>query len=369
MENPLSAIIGQKRAGDLLNNINSTQRIPHAFLFKGSEGVGKFFTAIQFLKLINQGNVKETKILSQISELKEPYIKYIMPLPRGRGETNDDGPLTKLAKTEIEAIVEETTKKSHNPYYRINLEKANTIKISSIRDIKKFVAFEYSDIKYRGIIIEDAHLMNDQSQNALLKSLEEPPEGIIFFLITAYPEKLLQTIESRCWSLEFSPLTNDLVQNILMERFDIDEKLALQASYFANGSLVKALNIIENDIESLLENTVSLLRFSMAGKYNMAYNIAAPMIQKSDKEGISILLNLILYWLNDVIKLRNGNSEFYFENYKETIIKYNDRFNSTPIEELFQRIENLKNSISRNISLNVIILNAIFEIGHLGISK
>lgn len=366
MSNFLEPIIGQDSAVSLLNKIYLNKRIPHAFMFNGTEGVGKFFSAIQFIKLINSDSANTTNIEKNISRLKEPYVKFISQLPRGKGEGNDDGPLDKISKSNLENIIEEYNHKADNPYYQLNIQDANTIKISSIREIRKFISLEYSDLKYRAIIIQDAHKMNDQSQNALLKSLEEPPEGIIFFLLTPYPDQLLTTIQSRCWIINFSPLDNQSLKKILMEYFEIDKILAEKVSYFAGGSVTEAIKLIDNDFEFLLEKTISLLRFSLSRKYNQAYKELSSLISKSNKANFEILLGLILQWLSDVNKDRFKNSSFHFNEYADTIIKYNQKYPNSLIEQLYAKIEELKSSISKNISLNLIGLNVIFEIGYLG---
>ncbi len=138
-------IVGQKNTKTILEKICNSRRVPHAFLFNGPEGVGKFFTAIQFSKAINSFTDagKKDSINEKIHSLREPYIKIIMPLPRGRNETGDDNPTEKLTKDTLETINSEISKKVENPYHKINVENANNIKFNSIRDVKKFINLEY----------------------------------------------------------------------------------------------------------------------------------------------------------------------------------------------------------------------------------
>ena len=65
--------------------------------------------------------------------------------------------------------------------------------------------------------------MNEESQNALLKNLEEPPDGVIIILCTSSPEKLRETIRSRCWKVNFRPLPSQIVKEILINKFCISE--------------------------------------------------------------------------------------------------------------------------------------------------
>jgi len=311
MNNFTNSVVGQTKATEFLSSIHDNGRIPHALLFKGLKGCGKFKTVIEFLKLINNAS-SNTHLSKNIESLKEPFIKYIFPLPRGKGEGNDDGPFDKIPKSDIESILEEIEKKSQNPYYSMEISGANTIKISSIRDIRKFISFEYSDVKYRAIIIDNAHLMNEQSQNALLKNLEEPPQGIIFFLLTPYPEKLLTTIESRCWSVEFNPLNDDTIISLLKKYYGIQKTESQNAVKFSEGSLTNAIDLIEYDIELLMSKCISFLRFSLGRRFNMAFNEISGLANKNAQNELRVFISLINYWLIDVSNARHGGDKFYF---------------------------------------------------------
>jgi len=187
MNNRWNGIYGQQSIIEILEKLISSSNIPHALLFTGIEGIGKDLTAIRFTEAVNKINDLDiNRVNKTISSFSEPYIKYIYPLPRGKNETDDSGPFEKLSQDDLENIKEEIQKKTQNPYYRLNINKANIIKKSSIKDIKKFLSLSFSDIRFRTVLISDAHLMNDEAQNALLKSLEEPPQGVIFILITPY---------------------------------------------------------------------------------------------------------------------------------------------------------------------------------------
>ncbi|MDX1700112.1 MAG: hypothetical protein R3250_05805, partial [Melioribacteraceae bacterium] len=227
---------GQKRALNLLSEFHSKNRIPHALLFSGIEGSGKFKTAIQFLKLINEGS---DSVLQKIDNLSEPFVKLIMPLPRGKSETNTDDPTSKLTQDTVDDINQQIKLKSQNPYHKITIKNANNIKINSIREINKLVSINFDEIKFRAIILYDAHKMTVEAQNAFLKNLEEPPEGIIYFLITNNPDSLLSTIRSRCWEIEFSPIFENELSEILIENFNLPKDEAKRVVPFSSGSVTR----------------------------------------------------------------------------------------------------------------------------------
>ncbi len=133
---------------------------------------GRIFIAVKFAQELNLSSGKSNdreKLAKQISQLSEPYIKYVFPLPRGKNEIDESSPTEKLSSQEIEIVQGELRKKIANPYHKIIIPKANAIKINSIRDIKRFLSLDFSELSYRVIIISDAHLMNEPAQNALLK--------------------------------------------------------------------------------------------------------------------------------------------------------------------------------------------------------
>ncbi|MBI9072151.1 MAG: hypothetical protein JEY94_11170 [Melioribacteraceae bacterium] len=370
MDDFYSTVYGQKNAITTLQKIQESKKIPHAFLFDGQNGVGKHFVAIQFAKALNS-NLKGKQLsttFKRIEKLEIPNIKYIVPLPRGRGETSEDSATAKLSEDQLDCIKKEFENKSKNPYYQIYIEKANNIKISSIRDIKKFVVLNYDDTSYRFILISDAHLMNDEAQNALLKSLEEPPDGIIFILMTPFKERLLTTIQSRCWQIKFEPLSDNSVENILTNKFNIESDLAKKVSVFSDGSVTNALDLLENDFEYFMEKTIEILRYSLARHYSTAFQIINELSKSNPKKSVTILIQFINKWLVDVVKNRiNYEKNYYFKDALDIVEKFNSKYANINIEEIYKLNDRLVQTIDRNVSLNIITMNIIFEIASIGL--
>lgn len=360
-----NSVPGQEKALKLLYEIYNTNRIPNALLFSGKPGIGKFHTAVNFAKLINSNS--DQSILNLISQLKDPYIKYIFPLPRGRNEMGEDGPYDKLTDEQMEDILNELQKKKTNPYYQLNISKAENIKISSIRDVKRFLSMNFDEIKYRVVIIENAHQMSNEAQNALLKSLEEPPANLLFILITPYEDQLLTTTKSRCWMLKFQPLDDQLVENLLYERFEIPKIKAAQVAPFAEGSLYDALSLAEMNFDEMLDNVIKILRFSFAKKYSTAISIFNNILDEYGEEYLRRTIKLAVVWLSDVVKNKHGKDNYYFNRYSETIIKFNKRFERVNILELSGEIDRLLSLMDKKVSLNLIVLNTIFGLGTLGL--
>ena len=362
-----ASVQGQESVKETLTRLVSTAQIPHAFLFQGPDGVGKYFTAIRYAQIINTYNFaeKSSAINNHISNLLEPYIKYIFPLPRGKNETESDGPLAKLSQEDIQELKSELDEKVKNPYYKISLSRANIIKISSIRDISKFLSLSYSDVKYRFILISDAHLMNEESQNALLKNLEEPPAGVIFVLLTPYPDLLRETIRSRCWMINFKPLDNQDIEKVLTSYFNISKTTAKEVAPFSEGSVTKSIELVNNDFENLKEKTVSIMRFSFGGKFHSALNELSQYLTENDTDSIKLIIKMIISWLNDIQKYRFNLNDYFFSNYEETLSKFNSKFPDVELNQVISKLDYLSSIIKNNININLIALNLIYELASL----
>lgn len=363
-----NSVQGQEKAKENLLKIYKSGKIPHAFIFYGQDGIGKFNLALQFAILLNSDSTfrnSDPAIGKKILQMQEPYVKYIIPLPRGKNETGSNSAVEKLDDDTLILMREEVERKIVNPYYRISIPNANSVKISSIRDIRKFLSYNFDEIKYRIILISDAHLMNEEAQNALLKSLEEPPSGVIFILLTSRPYQLRETIISRCWKINCESLPQETVKDILVTRFGYDSSIAEISSRFSNGSVYNALDLINNNINDLLSKTVQILRYSLAQKYHSALREVSDLITGNDREKFLLLLNLISLWMNDVLKNRVHLSDYYFSNYADTLEKFNQRFGNSRITILDTKINKMAASLESNINLNVVALNLIFEIASL----
>ena len=182
---------------DVWNKLNSylaKDKLPNAFLFHGNDGSGKEAHAIEFAALINCSNTNNNQICNicesckRMKILQHGNLKIIHPMPRGKIKKTSDSPFDLLSKSEIENYKDQILLKSKNPYYKIRLEKSNSILINSIRSIKKELILSPIENGKNIVLIFEAEKLcypNNISANALLKTLEEPPENTLFILITA----------------------------------------------------------------------------------------------------------------------------------------------------------------------------------------
>ena len=361
-------IYGHKNNREVLDRTIASSKIPHAFLFIGKQGVGKDYFALQLAQSINRKFTpaeEQSRVINGIANLNEPYIKFIYSLPRGKNETDESTPYEKLNPDDLEEIKEEIKRKISNPYHRIQLAKANTIKVSSIRDINKFLALQFDQSYYRFVLISDAHLMNETSQNALLKNLEEPPEKVIFILTTPFPELLRETIRSRCWALYFSPLSNDDITSILMEYFNVEKNLAHEVAVFSDGSVTTANQLIEHNFRMLKDRTISFLRYSLGKKFHSSYQEISGVLADGDTSTFKLFIQMIITWLNDLQRFRTSNVDFFYSDYRETLEKFNKKFPNSNIHDVVYKLDHLSSLVQNNINPNLLAANLIFSISGL----
>ena len=360
----LENIPGQIRVKQTLTNFLQSDKIPHALLFVGMEGVGKDNAALQFAKtIVRRSNFSVSeKTLKALEQLQEPYIKLIFPLPRGKNEMISNSPVEKLTQDEIELIRKEIELKSQNPFHKISIPKANTIKINSIREIRKFLSMNYDETGYRFILILDADLMNEEAQNSLLKNLEEPPENVIFILTTSMVSELNSTIISRCWKINFDPLGEEEIVLILTRQFNIKKETAEEVAPFAMGSVRTALTLIEMNFHELKSKIISILRYSFARKFKSAFDELNSVLSDQSTIGFQIVVGMLITWLNDIQRYRLNIQRFYFKDYHDTLEKFQNKFPSVQLNDISSRLEKLSNLTRNNISFTLLSANLIFEL-------
>ncbi len=360
-------VIGQESVKKRLTKIIESGNIPHAFLFSGQKGIGKFTFALEIIAYLNRLKGLNQKEIEQIRLLRKPYVEYIFPLPTGKSETKKDGPYSKLSESQIEEIHSEIEKKIANPYHRLTISKAQNIKISSIRELKKNLSVNKSEIPYSAIIIDDAEKMSVEAQNSLLKSLEEPPEGILFFLLVSDENLILDTIKSRSWFVSFPNLTPDEIKIILNRYSDSTNDVIEKIAPFVNGSVTKAFEILDYGDE-IVDLTIEFIRQSIAGNIYSATK-SFDSLMEITSNNLSFTIELVTMWLADANKNKLSgeisDSDFHFQAKKETFEKFNQNFPDVSLPQVIVRLNELSSLDKNNVSLKIILMNIIFVLNSL----
>ena len=212
------------------------QRIPHAILLSAPRGMGKVELAKEMAHLAMCENVGDEGVCFQCSAC----------------ELLKAGNHTDLSVIKAENAV---------------------IKVSQIRKLTNDVVLTSSKNQFKVIIIEEAEKMNLSSANALLKTLEEPPQKVLIILTTNEVGQLLPTIRSRCVKITIQPISQSLAHQWLTSQTDCKEDDIAFALFLSDNSPLQAYSILQNntlddvramvkDMENLQKNTITLLEVS-----------------------------------------------------------------------------------------------------------
>lgn len=190
-------VIGQEKAVNILLRTLQRERIPSSYLFSGESGIGKKFTAVNLAKILNcQSREQRAK-----SEESTPSLTH-----QGGGQGIDCCDECSSCK-KIDAGV-------HPDFVFIEPE-SGQIRIEEIRAIDDTLSLKPFEGRWKIVIVDEAHMMNSYAANAFLKTLEEPPKESLIILISSNPDRLPDTIRSRCSRLNFTPLNNEACEKVI----------------------------------------------------------------------------------------------------------------------------------------------------------
>lgn len=241
-----SEILGQEYTKDFLSKNVANGRIPHAQLFVGSEGCGALALAIAYSQLVLCKNNENESCLLKFKNLSHPDLHFIFP-----NVTNED---VKSKPKSADFIADWREFVLQNPYGSLFdwykhlgvQNKQGEIRVEDAQDVLKSLALKSFEGGYKIMIIWMVEKMNIAASNKLLKLLEEPPEKTLFLLITENEEDIIQTIRSRCQAIHLHAIPEQIMENHLISKYNIDEKLAKKIAHTSQGNLNKALHLLNN---------------------------------------------------------------------------------------------------------------------------
>jgi DNA polymerase-3 subunit delta' len=353
-------VIGQQRVKEILLSALRSERLPHAYLFYGGEGVGKDAMALELARLLHcerGGEVAcgQCDSCARVSTGQHPDVRLVTALPVGKGEGSDDTPLGKLTEAELKLVQEQHRQKAENPYSRISLPRANIIKVNSIREVRRESSMSTFDKQRRVFIISDADLMGDEASNTLLKTLEEPSGDTMFILTTAHREALLPTILSRCQNVRFDPLTEEEIRAALIEREKVDGERASLAARLSNGSYTRALDLLDEDMLQERNDVLSFIRNAIAPNVVSLSTMIDGLAEGKDRERVTRFLAVMLMWFRDALVLIQGGDVINLDQ-QEDLKRFVARFPGADLIQVLADVEKAMFLISRNVHIKLALL-------------
>ena len=268
-------IIGHNLQIESLKRAHDQNRVSHAYLFYGPDGVGKKRVALEFAKLVNCLE-KESK---------------------NEGPGCDCNSCKKIAKG------------IHPDVFLIEYKGIQDIKVEQIREeVEERLYFKPFEGRYKVAIVDEAHRMNTSAQNAFLKTLEEPPIDSIIILVTSQSQSLLPTIRSRCQMVRFDVMPEEIIMEEITKRTEFSQDDAIVIARLSEGNLGKALNLDS----SILDRRKELITKLSNVNSNFASSIlgiveSMPMGSSNDDfDNLRMYLEIIMLWLRDLVHIKIG---------------------------------------------------------------
>ena len=243
-------IQGQQRAIDTLRGFIKSARIPRAMIFAGHSGVGKAIAALEFAKTLN------------CLEAGEDSCGICQNCKHIDAKTHPDIIFADFA---YQAALRGE-----------EVEKQQTIRVDTVRSLTAASQQKPVMAKWKIYIIDSAEKLLEEGANALLKFIEEPPPNTVWILISSKREAMLPTIKSRCQTISFTPLADDIIIKILTDNY-IEADLAAASAAYAGGSTAKAFLAAEvlGDFASLPRGAA----FAPAAAMNLSKTLAQARVQ------------------------------------------------------------------------------------------
>lgn len=314
-----SDIVGQEQMKEHLQNAMERKKVSHAYIIQGERNAGKEFLA---------------KVFAMALECENPQ----------NGEPCQECHSCKQALSG-----------NHPDIMFISHEKPNVIGVDDIRSqINGDVAIK----PYRGpkkiYIMNEGEKMTVQAQNALLKTLEEPPEYAVILILTTNVESLLPTILSRCVVLNMKPAKDEQVKQFLMREMEIPDYKADICVAFARGNVGKARLLAKSEeFDKVKDEAITLLK----NIYDMEIHEIIAAIKKITeyKFEINDYLDILSVWYRDVLlfKATHDVNGLIFREEIQYIRKVADRSTYEGIEQIIEALEKSKQRLTANVNFDL----------------
>ncbi|HAK58216.1 MAG TPA: DNA polymerase III subunit delta' [Lachnospiraceae bacterium] len=208
---------------------------------------------------------------------------------------------------------------------------------------------------YKVYIIPEAERLREESQNALLKTLEEPPEYAVFILLTSNISELLPTVLSRCLVMEFHPLSTGTVEEFLITQCQTPDYIAKESAAFAQGNIGKAIRYADASDEFVSRKNKILEVLKNVDRLDVVDMVESAMSLGAKKEELRDYIDLMMLWYRDVLifKATKNINQLIFQNESQAIAYEAQHRSYEKIEEIIQGFDKAKVRIKANVNVEV----------------
>ena len=307
------AIIGHEQIKKNLMNAIEKKQVSHAYILAGEEGTGRMLLAKTFAMalLCEQGGTEPCgtcRSCLQFMSDNHPDVRYV----------------------------------TH--------EKASIGVDDVRRQIVDDVPIRPYSSAYKIYIVPDAERMTVQAENALLKTLEEPPEYAVIILITTNADSFLPTIRSRCITLQCKPLVDRAVKDYLMQKLHVPEEEADVCTAFARGNLGRAVQLAgSEDFSVMREKVLRLLKNVKEMDVSQMQAILKDLKETAD---ISMCIDLMQLWYRDVLmfKATKDMNHFIFKEEFSYIRRLAEQSDFAGLERVLKAMDRAKVRLDANVN-------------------
>ena len=312
-------IVGHEQIITHLKNAIRMQKISHAYILNGEKSAGKMMIANAFAMTLQcemQGNepCMNCRSCRQAKEQNQLDIIYIQH------------------------------------------DKSNTISVDDIRhQLNNDVIIKPYSSKYKIYIVDEAEKMSIQAQNALLKTIEEPPTYAIILLLTTNASAFLPTILSRCITLNLKTVKDDLIEQHLMRQYKIPDYQAKTCVAFAQGNVGKAIRLASSEEFNILKQKAISLMKKLDEMDLYEINDAVKEIAEYKNEAEDYL-DLLVLWFRDILYFKSTNNinNLIFKDEAYDIKKQSANTSYAELEEILKALEKTRVQIKANVNFDLV---------------
>ena len=343
----ITEILGNKKNIEHLSKAHAMGKLSHAYIINGPAGSGKK----TFVNYIAKGLLCDEMRADEDDGQADLFAMLGAQKPEPRR-------LSQGACGSCPACVKAASG-NHPDIINVTHEKPKLISVDEIRQqVIDDIAVRPYYGPYKIYIIADAQLLNENGQNALLKTIEEPPEYGIIFILTDNAEGLLDTIRSRCIRLDMERLPQEVIAKVLTDKYSISQENARNMAAFAGGNLGKAIDLAkENEQSEFINSIISALKQVHRMNAVRIFEISAEL-GKSDAEAA---LGIMQMWFRDMLIIKGAGAvqgaQMYFPAEELFLKERAQKISFEGINNIFRAIDSAAERIRANVKAEAALEN------------